>query len=770
MIKKSGLFIILILIILPVFSQSKLTISGYVKDAGTGEELIGATVYISELKTGTITNSYGFYSFTLPEGNYTLIVSYIGYQSFTSNIKLNASAKLDVEMGLKSDQLDEVTITGEKKNANITSTEMSTIKMEMKQIENIPVLFGEKDILKTIQLMPGVSSSGEGSTGLSVRGGSTDQNLILLDEAPVYNASHLLGFFSVFNSDAIKDMTLYKGGIPAQFGGRASSVLDIQMNNGNQKQFNVQGGIGLISSRLTIEGPIVKEKGSFIISGRRTYIDLFLALAGSDFANTTLYFYDLNAKANYKLSESDRIYISGYLGRDVFGRQSIGMDWGNKTTTLRWNHLFNQRLFSNTSFIYSTYDYAFDVSRSDIEVSMGSGIVDYNLKEDLGWFVNPNNTIKIGFNVIHHQFNPGELISSGTQINSIIMDKKNMLEGGVYISNSQRITSLINAEYGLRLSAAYNMGPTTEYTYNNNNVRIDSALYGGGQFFNGNLNLEPRLSFTYTLNESSSVKASYNRMAQYMHQISNSGSGQPNDIWVPLSNNIKPLIADQLSLGYFKNLMNNDIELSVEGYYKKLQNTVDYEDGADILLNDDLESQLVFGDGYSYGLEFLLRKNAGRFTGWIGYTLARSANRFDDINNGNYFPIKYDRTHDISIVGTFKLNEKLTLSATWIYATGNAVTFPAGTYEIDGKLQPYYTERNGGRMPATHRLDVGLNWQRKKTLRFESGWNFSIYNVYGRENPYSISFRESESNPGTMETVQLSLFRFVPSISYNFKF
>ena len=779
--KISLLIIIIFLIVKPVIAQQKRTISGYIKDAETGEELIGATIYVKELKTGGITNVYGFYSLTIPNGKYTIDYSYIGYTTQSVEINLAQSIMNNIELSTTATSLEEVVISAEAADKNIKSTEMSVVKINPKEIQTIPVIFGEQDLLKTIQLMPGVKSAGEGNSGFFVRGGSADQNLIYLDEAPVYNASHLLGFFSVFNSDAIKNIKLYKGNAPAKYGGRLSSVLDIKMNEGNSKKLGVSGGLGLISSRLTIEAPIVKDKGSFIISGRRTYADFLLAYSSEDLIkNTTLYFYDLNMKANYRINNNNRIFLSGYFGRDVFGfSDMMKTDWGNATATLRWNHLFSDKLFLNSSLIYSKYNYVIGFSGIGELIDVQSGIQDFNLKEDFQYFINPENTLSFGLNCIYHTFMPGELSSSDDSfINSQIIDEKYAIESAAYISHKFDISNSLKLTCGLRYSNFAVIGPGNVYTYNDDDEITDTISYNNGELVKNYGQLEPRISVNYILNEQTSIKTSYARNTQYIHLLSNATSSTPTDLWLPSSSIIKPQIADQIALGYFRNFNDNMFETSVEVYYKNLQNQIDYKNGADILLNDKVESQLVFGKGHAYGVELLIKKRTGKFTGWIGYTLSKTERTFDEINDGAWYPSKQDRTHDISIVSMYNLTKRWTISATWIYYTGDAVTFPSGKYVVDGLTVPMYTDRNAYRMPDYHRLDLGftyvnkdkINKRKNRKKKYESSWNISVYNVYARKNAYSIDFRENENDPTKTEAVRLALFQIVPSITYNFKF
>jgi len=778
--RKYFLFLFFLLVILrPGLADSdppkNATISGFVRDARNGESLTGAVIYPKENPSvGITSNSYGYFSLSLPTGEYSLIVQFLGYKTKIIALELKENVKLNFEMEEESIALKEITITGEKNNINVVQSELIS-KINIKEIQNIPVILGEKDILKTIQLLPGVTPAGEGNAGFYVRGGGVDQNLILLDEAPVYNPSHLLGFFSTFNSDAIKDITLYKGGFPAEYGGRLSSVVDIKMNEGNNKEYHISGGIGIIASRLAVEGPIFKNKGSFMIAARRTYADIFLRLlsskgADSTASKSTLYFYDLNLKANYQFSDKDRLYFSCYLGRDNFNLGGVlGLNWGNVTATTRWNHIINDKIFSNTSLIFNKYSYNFNVAVGNLTMKVISEIQDWNLKEDLHLYLNSKNTIKFGFNSIYHTFVPSK-VDSTAFFHVRSMDNKFALENAFYISNEQTISTHIKASYGLRYSLFSSIGPGTVYTYNKVSDVVDSATYPKGKIFNTFGGFEPRLLVNYIINDSSSVKVSYARTRQYIHLLSNTTSTTPFDLWVPSNINILPEIADQYTLGYFRNFSNNMFETSVEVYYKTMQNQIDYRNGANLILNNKVEAQLVFGKGWGYGAEFLVRKKYGKLTGWISYTLSKTKRQFSDINDGNTFLAKQDRPNNIAIVGMYELNPRLTFSATWIYISGNVVTFPSGRYYIDGNVVPYYTERNGYRMPDYHRLDIGLTWQRKKTARFESNWNFSIYNVYARANAYAINFQQDPNDPTKMQAVQLSLFRFVPAITYNFKF
>jgi hypothetical protein len=752
-----------------VNAQQSYSLNGEVRDAETGEVLIGASVAVYGSFLGTVSNQYGFYSLTLKKESYRIVVSYVGYQRFEQQIDLLKNQKINFNLHPKTKEIKEIIVTSEKTDENIRSVQMSNDRLIIKQLESVPVLLGEKDVLKTIQLLPGISTTSEGSSGFSVRGGSFDQNLILLDEAPVYSAAHLLGFFSVFNSEALKDISIYKGGIPAEFGGRASSVLNISMKDGNSKKMSASGGIGLIASRLTLEGPLGKnERTSFIVSGRRSYADIIGKVGNFLEDDMTLYFYDLNVKINHKINNNNRIYLSAYSGKDAFQYEDLGTDWGNSTATLRWNHIWNSKLFSNTSVIYSNYDYGFNISE---KTSMTSGIIDIGLKHDFSFYKTPGNTIRYGFNTTYHTFNPGKLnYEEEESEHDLLMEQKQALESAVYFSNYRKVSTSLSVECGLRISLFNQFGEGWQKTYDEENNIIDSTWFNKSELMQSYFEFEPRFSLNYLLNNRNSIKASFSRMAQYLHLISNSTSGQPTDTWFPSTNNIKPLVASQFALGYFQNFKNNTYEFSVETYYKDVDNVTDYEDGTDILLNEDIEAQIISGDGRSYGLEFYLKKKQGRFTGWLSYTLSRTENKIDEINSGSWYPTKNDKKHDLSVVGSYRFNQRLSLAASWVYYTGNAVTFPSGQYSFDGQSWPYYSERNSYRMPNYHRLDFNVHLNGKKKKHMESSWDFSIYNVYNRYNAYTITFDESETQPGTNEATKLSLFGLVPSVSWNFKF
>ncbi len=798
--------------------KKSFTISGYVKDASNGEYSIGANVYIKELLKGTNTNQYGFYSITVDKGTYHLVVSYIGYQDFIREIVLDKDIHLNVDMKMEVITTQEVEVVSEKSDKNVTSTSVGAVKMDMQEIKKIPAFMGEVDILKTIQLLPGVKSAGEGNTGFYVRGGGPDQNLILLDEAVVYNAAHLFGFFSVFNGDAVKSITLTKGGMPAQYGGRLASVLDISMKEGNNKEYHAEGGIGLIASRLTIQGPIKKDTGSFIISGRRTYIDVLskpFAKPGSPLKNSGYHFYDLNAKVNYRISDKDRIFVSGYFGRDVLSFKdkssefTLDVAWGNSTGVVRWNHLFNSKLFMNTSVIFSDYNFRFGAGQSGFEFELFSGIRDWNAKVDFSYFPNIRNEIKFGANYIFHTFRPTSVSAKQGDVTFDFgnVKKEKAHEAAVYLSDDFDVTDKLRIHAGLRYSYFMQIGPfdryvkdpisgqTTEIIHFTSNQKVKD--YGG---------FEPRLNIRYQLNSKSSVKASYTYNLQYIHLASLSAISLPTDTWVPCSQLVQPQKGTQYSLGYFRNFMENKYETSVEVYYKELQNQIEYKDGSlpsnDV--NDNADNQFTFGKGRAYGAEFFIKKRIGKFNGWLGYTLSYTKRKFPELNFGREFYAKYDRRHDVSLIASYDLSKKWTFSAVWVYSTGNAITVPVAYYIIDGNFVTEYGDRNAFRMPAYHRMDISATYtpdrnkqiERKKqrltkryekkgkdvsaivvpkkwAKNYESSWSFSVFNVYNRHNPYIIYF----ANEGSFATgdykakaKQIYLFPILPSVTWNFKF
>lgn len=767
------LLLLLKLVAFTTVAQEKFTISGTITSKKTGETLIGAT--ISTGKTSTVSNEYGFFSLSLSKGTYTLEVSGVGFTSFTQKIVLDKNTELNVALPEQTKALDEVIVTSSSKSRSISNPQMGVERLSTKEIKNIPVIFGERDVLKTLQLLPGVKSAGDGQSGFYVRGGAADQNLILLDEAPVYNASHLLGFFSTFNSDAIKDVTMYKGGMPAQYGGKLSSVVDIKMNDGNNQDYNVSGGIGLISSKLNVEGPIQKDKSSFLITGRRTYADMFLKLSNdSSLRDNTLYFYDINAKMNYILGKKDRLYLSGYFGKDVLrAGQTFGLNWGNSTATLRWNHIYNSKLFSNTSLIFSNYNYKITINSGANNFDIFSQIQDWNIKHEFQWYLNNKNTIRIGVNSIYHTIRPGEVTPSNesSSINALLLQKRYSWDNALYASNTWKVTDKINVTYGLRLTAFSILGKGDFYNIDADGKVMDTLHYNSGDFVKTYVNLEPRAAISYQFNTTSSVKGSYARNVQNLHLISNSTTGSPTDKWVASTNIIKPEISDLYSVGYYKNFSGNKYELTVEAYYKTMQNQIDYRDGANIYSNRDaIETQLLFGKGRAYGTEWQFKKQTGKLTGWISYTLSKTERKIDGINNDKWYNARQDRTHDISIVASYQANKKWVFSANWVYYTGDAVTFPTGKYTVDGQTVYYYTNRNDYRMPAYHRLDLGATLSLKAKKNRTSELSFGLYNAYGRENAYTITFRDNKDDPTKTEAVQTALFKIIPSVSYNFKF
>ena len=748
-------------------AQSTFILNGNVKDLQTGESIIRAAIRIDELPSiGVLSNEYGFYAISLPEGKYTIRVNQLGYEKYVQKVQLDSNKSLQIFLN-SVNTLKEVVVEAGRKNDNLSKAQMGTETLNMNAVSKLPVIFGEKDILKTLQLLPGVKSAGEGNSGFYVRGGAADQNLILLDEAPVYNASHLLGFFSTFNSDAIKDATLIKGNGPAQYGGRLSSVLDVKMKEGNNQALNVNGGLGLISSRLSVEGPIQKDKSSFILSGRRTYADIFLR-ASEEFKDNILYFYDLNMKANYKIDEKNKIFISGYFGKDELGLgDAFGIDWGNKTGTFRWNRIVSNRLFLNSSIIYSDYNYNVKLKNGLTDFNVNSNIKDLNLKQDYTFYFNPKNTLRFGFNSILHKITPSTF--SGTVINSTPKKGRRGLENAVYISNNYKNSDQLSIDYGLRISAYSLMGGDPYNIYTNEalerSIELDQNSFGKTY-----VNPEPRITANFRSTDQVSFKAGYARNIQHLHLLSNSTASSPSDQWIGNSYNIKPEIADQLSLGYVQGWQNNRFELSAEVYYKNLQNQVDYKDGAEINTLADVESALLFGKGRAYGLELLWKKKEGILTGWVSYTLSKTERQINGINQNNWYNAKQDRTHDLSIVGVYTLNAHWSISSVFVYNTGDAVTYPTGKYSIQGQTLYQYASRNGNRMPDNHRMDLSVTYDKKSKKRTQSSWNFSLYNVYGRENAYQINFQDDPNDPSRTQIIQTSLFRWVPSITYQFKF
>jgi len=777
--------------------QEKFTLSGTISENSSNETLIGVTIAIPELKTGVTTNEYGFYSITLPEGTYSILISYIGFKDVLQEIKLNENRRIDYLLEEEAEQLEEVVVTENVEKMDIRKPQMSVNTLSIGTIKKIPVILGEADIIKSILLLPGVTNAGEGASGFNVRGGAVDQNLILLDEAIIFNSSHLFGFFSVFNPDAIKDIKLYKGGIPARYGGRVSSVLDIFQKEGNSKKFKMNGGIGAVASRLLIEGPIKKDKAAFLIGGRASYAHLFLPLFDLD---NTAYFYDLNTKLNYRLDDKNNIFLSGYFGRDVFGiNDSFVNTYGNAVGNFRWNHLFSDKLFSNLSLIYS--DYYYGLKLDFVGFNWNSGIRNFNVKYDLKHYMNDKLQINYGLNNVYYQFNPGKIEPSNAE-SGIVEEQliqKYANEFAAYVDVEHRVTENLSLGYGLRFSHFMRLGQDELNVYANNNpVEFDPLLLiyqeaepidvinpGRGTTLSTFSNFEPRASLSYTLNESSSIKASYTRLAQYLHLLSNTSSPTPLDVWTPSGPFTKPQLLDQYAFGYFKNIKDGDYSVESEVFYKNVQNRIDYIDGANLIANNAIEQVILNGEARAYGLEFLLRKNEGKLQGWLAYTLSKSEQRtpgrapFSDngrsniesgINFGNWYNTPYDKTHDISMFLSYDLNDKWSFSSNFTYQTGQPTNYPIGQFEFQGLTVPYYGLRNTQRLPAYNRLDLSATLTpRKNTNRKIKGeWVFSLYNVYNRRNAASISFRRNDDT-GANEAVRTSIFGIVPAVTYNFK-
>jgi hypothetical protein len=760
----------------------RVSLSGYMRDAATGESLIAGTIYIKEADQGATTNNYGFYSISVPAGKkYTVIYSYVGYTPLALEMDLSSNLSYNAELK-NGTTMKEVKITSGRKDENVKSAEMGTVSLSIGRIKTLPVLFGEVDILKTLQLLPGVQSAGEGNSGFYVRGGGPDQNLVLLDDAVVYNTGHLFGFFSVFNGDAIKDVTLIKGGAPANYGGRLSSVVDVSMKEGNMKEYHAEGGIGLIASRLTLEGPIKKEKGSFMISGRRTYIDVLARPFSKNLQNTGYYFYDANVKANYRLGEKDRIYLSGYTGVDKFkfsnsrGSFSADIPWGNNTATLRWNHQFSDKLFANTTAVYNDYDFASSFNQASFAVKLSSGIRDYNIKTDFDYYTPGNHHIKTGGIYTYHTFIPNQV--SG-QLDTIKLEPNNAFtkyahEAGVYVLDDFEPTDWLKVNAGLRYSFFAQAGPYTGYQLDATGAATDSFKYKKGEIAKTYGGWEPRLNLRFALNNGSSFKTSVSQTYQYIHLVSNNGSTLPTDIWAPSTYLIQPQKAVQYSAGYFRNFLDDKLETSVEVYYKDMQNQLQYREGYTPNTLRDPELEYVRGRGYAYGAEFFVNKTKGNFTGWVGYTLAWTNQIFTQLNGGERFPLKYDRRHNVSAVGTYSFNKKWTVSSVFVFGSGNAITLPTAYYFVDGELVQLFSKVNAYRVPSYHRLDLSATYtpQPKKKRRWESSWAFSVYNVYNRKNPYFLYVDNSGnvSQGIDVKIFQVYILPIVPSITYNFKF
>lgn len=783
---------LLFFLLCPLFlqAQEKYTLNGTITDSHSNETLISVNILVPAIQSGTITNEYGFYSITLPSGTYELQISYLGYKTITETLVLNSDLSKNYKLEESVESLGEVVITDDVERLNIKKPQMSINSLSIKTIKNMPVILGEVDVIKSITLLPGVTNAGEGSSGFNVRGGAADQNLILLDEATIFNSSHLFGFFSVFNPDAIKDIKLYKGGIPAKYGGRVSSVLDIYQKEGNSSEFHMNGGIGLISSRLLAEGPIKKDKGSFLFGGRSSYAHLFLPLFDLD---NVAYFYDLNTKLSYRFNDKNSVFLSGYFGRDVFEiADTFENTYGNTVVNFRWNHLFSDKLFSNLSLIYS--DYYYSLKLNFVEFDWESGIRNFNLKYDFKHYISNNFKLEYGLNSIYYKFNPGEInpTTESSGINPFKLIDKYAFENAIYIDAEHKLSNKLSVSYGARFSMFNRLGQDELNIYENNNpltFNEDLGIYekanpiGTNNFNKSDViesfaNIEPRLAIAYQLNDNSSVKASYNRMSQYLHLLSNTSSPTPLDVWTPSGKYVKPQLLDQVALGYFRTFKDNLFSLEVETFYKNIQNRIDYIDGADLIANNAIEQVVLNGEARAYGLEVLFRKNEGKLKGWLAYTLSKSKQRTPGrtavetgINNGEWYNTPFDKTHDISLTGSYELNKKWSFSSNFLFQTGQSATFPNGQYQYNGIVVPSYDARNSSRLPSYHRLDLAVNYNPKpdSTKKFKCEWVFGIYNVYNRRNAANITFRENR-NSGNNEAVRLAIFGIVPSVSYNFKF
>ena len=771
-------------------AQETFTINGVIKDASSNETLYGVNILVSNLNSGVVTNEYGFYSIKLPRGTHTLTITYLGFKSEQITLDIKENSTYNFSLTESSETLDEIIITDDSERLDIRSAEMSVNKLDISTIQKLPVVFGEVDVVKSLLLLPGVSNAGEGSSGFNVRGGAVDQNLILLDEATIYNSSHLFGLFSVFNPDAIKNLKLYKGGIPAKYGGRVSSVLEIFQKDGNSKEFKANGGIGIISSRILAEGPIIKDKSSFLIGGRSSYAHLFLKFTDNQ---NSAYFYDLNTKLSYRLDNNNTILFSGYFGRDVFNiNESFKNTYGNAVFNLRWNHVLSDNIFTNLSVIYS--DYYYGLTLDFVEFNWNSGIKNFNLKYDFNHYINDDFSLDYGIQNTYFEFNPGEIEPSSptSGIINFNLTKKYAFESALYISAKHQLSDKLTTEYGLRFSNFFRLGQTSLNLYANDEAVVfnnDFKIYEKAEpigtksldkskvekYF---LALEPRASLAYSFNNNQSVKVSYNRMVQNLHLITNTSSPTPLDIWSPSGKYIDPQVLDQFAIGYFQNFNNADYSLEVESFYKDIRNRVNYIDGANLVANNAIEQVILPGKARAYGLELLLRKNKGRFTGWVAYTLSKSEQKTpgrteleNGINNGNWYNTAYDKTHDISITSSYELNKKWQLSSNFIYQTGLPTTFPTGQYRFESLVIPVYSPRNSERLPAYHRLDIAATYtpSKNKDRKYQSSWNFGIYNLYARKNAVSLSFRNNEDT-GQNEAVRLSLFGIIPSVTYNFKF
>lgn len=767
-----------------VWSQQKATLNGYIRDADNGEELIGVTVYIPELKAGAVTNAYGFYSITVPQGTYEVQYSYIGYKFQSIQLDLSVDLSNNIELQSEATVIQEVVVTDKRMDENVVSLQMSKNTLDLNQVRKLPALFGEVDIVKNIQMLPGVITAGEGTSSFYVRGGSADQNLILNDEAPIYDPSHLFGLFSVFNADVIKDSELYKGGIPARFGGRLSSILEVRTKDGNNKKLNVAGGIGSMASRVMLEGPITKEKSSFIISARRSYIDLFLKAADQD---NLVHFYDINAKVNWKTNNKNRFFAAFYAGRDVFNfSDEFGFAWGNRTGTFRWNHLFNERLFSNTSLIVSNFDYKLELDDPVNGFRWLSSLQEVSLKNDLSYFINTNHELTFGYHITGRRFSPGRISpnSEGSIFTEVELQHMYALDHALYVSDQYNINDKLTLDVGLRLSLFQNIGKSDVFLYedpkdNINITRTDTLHYGAWRNIKTYVNLEPRAALRYIIGDGQSAKISYNRMVQNTHLIAAGTVPVPFNTWNPSGYYLEPQLADQVAIGYFRNFDNNNYELSAEAYYKDIKNVTDFADNADIFFNHDLSTEFRQGKAWAYGIELMVNKTQGRLSGSIGYTLSKAMRKIPGVNLDRSFAANYDRRHVVNIQAAYDMNDRWTFGATFTYSTGRPITLPTGKFEYQNYQPDVISERNGYRLPSFHRLDLSATYSPRKNAnrRWKGQWVFSVYNAYNRKNPFTIYTRITKNDDGdiigdgyTKEARLIYLFPILPSITYNFKF
>jgi hypothetical protein len=774
------LFTLLISSLTAGWAQQRVTLNGYIKDADNGEELIGVTIYIPQLKAGTVTNDYGFYALTVPKGTYDVQFSFVGYQQITKTIQLNGNVSQNIELGIEAEEMQEIVIEDKPIDENVVSVQMSKNTVNMVTLRKLPALFGEVDIIKNIQMMPGVITAGEGTSAFFVRGGSADQNLILIDEAPVYDPSHLFGLFSVFNADVIKDSEIYRGGIPARFGGRLSSILDVRTKDGNNKNFDVTGGIGSMASRLTLEGPIVKNKASFVVSARRSYVDLFLKAANQ---NNLVNFHDINAKVNWKHNNNNRFFLAFYNGRDVFSFAKLfGFGWGNTTGTFRWNHLFNERLFMNTSVIASQFDYKLSLSGDGFNWT--SSLREVSVKNDLSYAVNANNELSFGYHLTGRQFAPGTITPNTSSFKGMKLQYMYALDHGIYVSNQQKLTDDLLLDYGLRVSIFQNVGKADVFLYedptdNINIRRTDTLHYKAWQNIKTYVNFEPRFGMRYSLSPQQSVKVSYNRMAQNTHLMASGTVPLPFNTWNPSNYYLKPQLADQFAAGYFRNLKNNMYEVSVETYYKNMAHVTDFADNATLFFNENLSTEYRQGRSWSYGTEFMLNKKSGKLIGMLTYTLSKTMRKIPGVNRGEAFPANYDRRNVINLQAAYDLNDKWTFGGTFTYSTGRPITLSSGKYEYGTYHPDVIISRNGYRLPDFHRLDLSATLNPKKNLsrKWKGQWIFSVYNVYNRKNPFTVYTTTKKDKDGNTigdgsqkEAKMVYLFPILPSVTYNFKF